>query len=394
MKPLLFFIALTAPAATGVFDEVGQLSKDLAEMTGLTLRRAVPAAVMSRDQLAKYLDKRVTDEVNPEEIRAEEITLRALGFVDDQFDLKKSVLGVLQEQAAAFYDTKKRRLYMMESSTGQTEILLHELSHALADQHFNLERFIKHAGKSDDSHMARMAVMEGQATWLMTEWRSKQMGVSLIGHAGMVDIAARQMANAGSGSGALDTAPLYLQETLLFPYSKGLVFQHAVLEKLGKAGFKEVFANPPTTTQQIIHPELYFNHTGAQAVTLPLTKAPKGFRGLMEGNLGELDHQILLRQFKVEDWEKIAAGWTGGEYRVYENRKRKRTILAYCSRWRDDEAALTFFRVYRNAILPVKTKDFAITKETATSVEARSANGPIRLRLEGNVVSSVEGGIE
>ena len=268
---LLLCVARAAapPGDGGLFRQVDEIAQKLAEITGWKLKRKVPAAMMNKAELDKFLTGKVNSEVKPDEIRAEEITLRALGFVEEEFDLKRSVLDVLNEQAAAFYDTKKKRLFVMESSAGDTTILVHELSHALADQYFSLDRFIKHAGKSDDGHMARMAVMEGQATWLMSEWQASTNGQTLIGRPEMVNLMSKP-ATMGSGEfPALAKAPLYLQETLLFPYTQGLAFQHAVIEKLGKAGFSGVFTDPPRTTQQILHPEHYFSRRGAESLELP-----------------------------------------------------------------------------------------------------------------------------
>ena len=110
--------------------------------------------------------------MKPEELRAEEITLKKIGFVPADFNLEQSTVDLLTEQAAAFYDYHKKKLFLTDwasSSSMQDAALVHELAHALADQHFHLERFIKKGGASDDSALARMAVMEGQATWLMTE---------------------------------------------------------------------------------------------------------------------------------------------------------------------------------------------------------------------------------
>ena len=387
---LSFFVAAAADDG-GIFGHIEAITRKLADITGWQLKRTVPASMMSKSELDRYLNKKVASELKPAELRAEQVTLRALGFVDDSFDLKQSVLEVLNEQAAAFYDTSKKRLYVMESSAGQTSILVHELSHALADQYFPLERFIKHAGKSDDSHMARMAVMEGQATWLMSEWQASLNGQTLVGRPEMVTLMSKP-APMGSGEfPALEKAPLYLQETLLFPYTRGLAFQHAVIEKLGQAGYSEVFANPPQTTQQILHPELYFSHRGTEVIELPPVTIAQGFKQLAEGHLGELDHQILLRQFQVTNWEAIAEAWRGGTYKVWENRKSKRTLLLYASIWESEGAADRFLDVYRRRVLPVKKKDFIEESFADGRLEARSPEGRVTLMRRGRSVFSIEG---
>ena len=85
------------------------------------------------------------------------------------------------EQAAAFYDYDKKKLFITESTAtdSQEPVLAHELSHALADQNFNLAKFIRQGRQSDDGSTARLAVMEGQATWMMSEFLARRNGKSL-----------------------------------------------------------------------------------------------------------------------------------------------------------------------------------------------------------------------
>jgi len=390
LLPLYLATAQPAPGDGGLFTQVDTITKKLAEITGWPLKRKVPAAMMSRQELDRYLNQKISKESKPQEIHAEELTLKALGFAPDDFDLKQSVLDVLGEQAAAFYDTKTRRLFVMESSAGDTPILVHELSHALADQHFSLDRFIRHAGKSDDAHLARMAVMEGQAMWLMAEWQAAERGGSLVGQREVINMMAKPN-NASGQFPALEKSPLYLQETLLFPYTRGLVFQHAVIEKHGRGGYAEVFKNPPQTTQQILHPDAYFDARPAEAVTLPARKLPKGFKAIAAGNLGELDHQILLRQFRVSDWEPMAAGWRGAAYRVSEHRRQKRSLLEYASTWETEAAAQRFFEAYRRSVLPAKHNGYAEDDARDGLVRAHGAKGRVELTLRGRMVIAVEG---
>src|SRR3954470_10064620 len=102
----------------------------------------------------------------------------------------------------------------------QDAALEHELAHALADQHFHLERFIKKGGASDDSALARMAVMEGQATWLMTEALARRANQSVVDNPSLLDA----MSGGAEGSSqfpVFNSVPLYLRETLVFPYTEG-----------------------------------------------------------------------------------------------------------------------------------------------------------------------------
>ena len=178
---------------------------------------------------------------------------------------------------------------------------MHELAHALADQRFNLDRYIKQARKSDDGALARMAVMEGQATWLMSEYLARRMGQSLASSPELMAMMSRSAESISGQFPVFDGVPLYMRETLIFPYGKGMLFQQALHQKQGTAAFAEVFRRPPVSTQQMLHPEKYF--AGAQPTRPPLPELPeaRGYKALIDGGFGELDHAILLEQYAGKD---------------------------------------------------------------------------------------------
>src|SRR4051794_24503592 len=250
-------------AFADIDDSLARLSK----ITGLKQIRKVQFDTIDKPRLKVFLEEQIKQEVKPQEIRAEELALKKLGLVPQSFDLAKNTVDLMTEQAAAFYDYRKKKLFLMEAAVepggDQQTVLAHELAHALADQHFNLNKYL-HRGKTDDSSLARMAVMEGQATWLMYEVQAAKMGQSLVTSPGIVEAMSRTSDTKLDQYPVLSNTPLYLRASLLFPYMQGLRFQQAVQLKLGKAGFSEVFRNPPANSQQILHPEKYL--TGLRAV--------------------------------------------------------------------------------------------------------------------------------
>src|SRR5207248_9683327 len=132
----------------------------------------------SKSQLRQFLMKRIKKTLKPEELYADELSLKMFGLVPADFDLRKSTIDLLTEQAAAFYDYDKKKLFLLEGSSLKSEstTLAHELSHALADQHFNLEKFMQDTPSNDDENLAHTAVVEGQASWLMIAYELKQAG--------------------------------------------------------------------------------------------------------------------------------------------------------------------------------------------------------------------------
>lgn len=401
MKKLIALLAAIY-LATGVawhraqaespFAEIDEIMNELSKITGLAQLKKVEYARIGKGEVKQFLEERVKEAVKPEEIRAEELVLRKFGFVPADFDLKKTMIDLLSEQAAAFYDYRKKKLFLIDSSADfvQHSALVHELAHALADQHFHLEKFVDTAAKEDDGSLARLAVMEGQATWLMSEYLTQRTGQSLKDSPLLLKLMSRATEVASGQYPVFDRAPLYLRETLLFPYAQGLLFQHAVIEKLDKGAFAEVFRHPPLSTQQVLHPEKYFE--GVKPVRPPLPRVDnRAWRTFTDGDIGELDHAILLKQYVGQkESAELSPSWRGGYYRLLERKADKRLALAYASEWADEAAAARFFEFYRK-ILKGKWKTFVVASEAESALSGRGDDGLFVVTREGTRVSSLEG---
>jgi len=376
-----------------VFQQIGHNLQELTAITGLPAKKQIHYDLITRDKVGEFLKDRVKDSVRPDELRAEELTLKKLGFVPQDFNLEKSTVDLLTEQAAAFYDYHKKRLYLTDWTTSamQESALVHELAHALADQSFHLERFIKQSGQSDDSELARMAVMEGQATWLMAEVMARRAGRSVSSEPSLLDAMSGASEEGPSPYPVFNSVPLYLRETLVFPYTEGARFQNALYNQMGKAAFAEVSRHPPDTTQQILHPRKYFDHVEAAEPEFPKLAEVKGFKGLSEGMLGELDHSILIRQFGSKSQaDEIAPHWRGGRYSLIENKSHSRIILEYVSQWDSEAVAREFFHFYRQ-VLSSKWKKMEVSSETGDTLAGTGDDGYFAVRLAGTIVTSVEG---
>lgn len=359
----------------------------------MPLKHPVPCDYIDKQHIKEFLQKRVKDVAKPEELRAEELTLKMFGLVPSDFNLAENTVELLTEQAAAFYDYDKKKLFITDSTPGATQepVLAHELAHAVADQNYNLGRFIKQGRKSDDGSTARMAVMEGQATWLMSEFLARRMKKSLKDSPGMVAAMSSMSDNNGSEFPVFDKSPLYLRQTLVFPYTKGMLFQHAIFERDGQDAFSEVFLRPPASTQQILHPDKYFARVKPTEPALPQPKLGKGYKGLVGGSLGELDHQVMLEQYSGKEVaDELSPHWRGCEFQLVENAKEKRVVLLYSVEWDTDDAAREYFAAYRKQ-LEKKWKQIAIAEDRPDSLDGTGDSGRFELRRTGKIVTSVEG---
>lgn len=399
---LLLFTAclLAVPCAAqaptqDIFASIGHIEDGLSAITGLSFKHNVPYALITKDQLHRYLEQRLKETMKPEDAREEELVLKMLGLVPADFDLRQSTLDLLTEQAAAFYDYNQKKLFVLEGS-GQSEeeriALIHELAHALADQHFNLAKYIHEGAKSDDAATARQAVMEGQATWLMAAYVSRQGG----GKPEVPETILEMMKKSIEGSAAeqypvFSKAPLYIRESLVFPYANGLTFQDAVFRQLGREAFSEVFLRAPLSTGQILHPERYLAHGGVVIPNPPQIDDARDFRKLADGTLGEFDFRVLLSQYTTPDEGKaLAAHLAGGCYELLEHKREKYPVLAVASTWDSPNSARDYFVRYRK-VMQAKWKTFEISNETADSVEGRGDSGAFRIWMEGDTVNQLEG---
>jgi hypothetical protein len=403
---VLLFVALAcaasaqapAPLSNPIFSQVDNILRTLSDITGWRVQRTVPAEILSKDNFRKMVEDGVKDAEGDKQTRAAEIALKMFGLVPGDFNLAKESGDLLAEQAAAFYDYKKKRLFVLDSTKADNEQLIalaHELAHALADQQHSLQKFIGDAD-GDEESTARQAVIEGQATWLSWAYLSKKAGGRGEVPPALVDRLAEGAGASGDDFPVFSQAPLYIRESLTFPYTEGMRFQDAVYRELGPAAFERVFRDPPRSTQHIMHPETYLTGRIPTMPILPRLEVAAGrearrFRILADGDVGEFDYSVLLRQYIGEaEGREAATHWRGGVYRLYEHKKAKYPVLAHSSEWDSPEAARTFFDLYQR-VLRAKWKTLEIAASSPAELSGTGDDGRFSLRLDGVTVHSIEG---
>jgi hypothetical protein len=262
------------------------------------------------------------------------------------------MVNVLTEQVEGLYDPKSREFYIADWSplSDQRMVMAHELTHALEDQHFQIEGWVKAARPNEDAELARDAVLEGSAMAAMVDYLLLSSGASLKDmpefDPGML------MGDLGS-TPTLQKAPPFLKDTLIFPYIGGLNFSVAILKNVGWAALPGVFERPPVSTQQILHPALY------KSGKVPTTVTPPRLEKLLGSNWTKLDENIMgeygwkevLKQFLGDDRAKIlAAAWDGDRYAVFEQKQTKKLVLVTRLHLDSEEHAVRFFGQYSEAL--------------------------------------------
>ncbi|HEY7303700.1 MAG TPA: DUF6782 family putative metallopeptidase [Bryobacteraceae bacterium] len=391
----LAFLIVARPEANTdpAFSQINAIVKSLSGISGLSEEHPVPYGRMSKRQLRQFLTKRIKKTLKPEEIRGDELTLKLFGLVPQDFNLKKSTIDLLTEQAAAFYDYDEKKLFLLADAPfeAETTTLAHELSHALADQHFDLQHFMEETSSNDDENLAHTAVVEGQASWLMIAYDLKQSGKPAVPTKDML----RAVGDSGEESIAdypvLKSSPLYIQQSLLFPYSEGTVFFDEVFKRMGKSAFSAVFTDAPVDSAQIMHPERYFRHVQSIRPDLPKLALSDSMSEISQGSVGEFDHHILLKEYLGEATAAaLAPHLRGGQFKVLTTGKNHNPVLEYVSQWDSDRDAAAFFSAYRK-VLAAKWKRCDPAANSESVFAGTGDNGYFVSRLMGTTVSSIEG---
>jgi len=327
---------------------LGQMS----QITGLKLVTPLKKSLRSREEIRAYVIKQMNEEKDPAERYADARSAEAFGLLPKGFDLDTFMVNVLTEQVEGLYDPKTREFYIADWSplSDQRMVMAHELTHALEDQHFQIETWVKAARPNEDAELARDAVLEGSAMAAMVDYLMVGTGRSLKD---LPEFDPSMLLGDLGSTPTLKAAPPFLKDALIFPYIGGLTFSAAILKNTGWAALPGVFEKPPVSTQQILHPALYRSGKTPAAITLPRLEKLLGnnWTKLDENVMGEFGWKEVLKQFLDNDRAKaMAAAWDGDRYAVFEQKQTKKLVLVTRLHLDSEERAARFFGQYSEAL--------------------------------------------
>jgi hypothetical protein len=319
-----------------------QIERDVASIRDLPFSQPVVYDVLDRAGIRQVVAGKLSEQYTDEEIRNVSTGLSAFGLLPPDFPLKDTYINLLGEQIAAFYDQHQHKLFMFQDASLENAqnrvILAHELTHALQDQNFGLLKLPLEQKDNDDAAAAASALIEGDATLVMSQYMAKDLTWHTF--ADTVTYSATQSME------QIRKAPHYLREMLVFPYIKGQQFCTAVFARGGFPALSAVYADPPSSTAQILHPEKYFPETRENPI--PVNFADTTFRGekpLDENVLGEMGCRILFSRSAAADTaDDTAAGWRGDRYLVFDHGN----VLVWRTIWRSSEAATAAVAAFRS----------------------------------------------
>ena len=424
---------ITPVEAQELFQSVDQILHFASRDTLLPVKHPVKKAMVSRDEVEKYISDKFKDDVDRIRFERSELVLKKFGLLPRQFNLHDFLIKLLGEQVAGYYDEKKKTMNLLDwvAMDMQKPVMAHELTHALQDQSFDLEKMVKRDEEIekrgpedfnaliqiDEESTARTAVMEGEAMIVFADYVLNTMDAdgactsdpscqisdkrSVADFPKFVDLMLAQM-DKEKGDSLLDNAPLLLRDELIFPYSYGMKFIARLLSNGGKQlAFTQVMKRMPKTSREIMEPEEYLAGRVVPPLLLPDFKFLKDdFEPFDAGAVGELDVSILLKQYTEEAIaNRLSPEWRGGSYYAVGRRGAKppdpnstaHVGLIYVSKWANNEAAQEFAKIYGSS-LPGRYKKLEHAQNGSSPGRDKylSADGPIYIQQNGNLVIAVE----
>ena len=263
-----------------------------------------------------YLKEKFDEDQGAKRLQQDEIVLKKFGLLDRDFELKPFLLALLKEQIEAYYDSKTKTVNMLDwvDVEEQKPVLAHELTHALQDQHSDLEKWndqtpddVSHDSAEDKDHLAkdemdtaRDAVAEGQATAVMMDYILKPHGQE-PGEGPRGDGPGEGADDRREDSPVMARAPLLLSESMLFPYREGLSFEQDMWMDQGQeAAFAGALDRPPTSSWEIINPREYEKKHMPAVPLLPNIHplVDPLYKPYDIGQMGQLDVHILAEALR------------------------------------------------------------------------------------------------
>ena len=386
---------ITPRQAEELFHSVDEILAFDSKQTGLVVKKEVKRKLTSREEVVSYLTKN-KDDKDTQRLRRSELVLKKFGLLPRDFDLEKLLVALLREQVAGYYDPKTKTVHLLDwvPMEEQEPVMAHELTHALQDQAVGLDKWMSRGEKdlaetrknptpvdieNDEEDNARQAVVEGQAEAVMLQYALAPVGRSIVDSPDLVDEMESSMTNGTPDSTVFKDAPIFLKESLTFPYRYGLEFEIKLLQKGGREkAFAGVLANPPHTTRQIMEPETYLSGEKIEPMRVPNFKQDfKNYKKFDIGAMGEFDVAVLIEQYANQELAKwLYPEWRGGYYyaaRVKDNVAAPLGLL-YVSRWSSAEKAEEFAGVYARSLVKryKKADEVGVGSSSAASASGKS----------------------
>ncbi|HET6360947.1 MAG TPA: hypothetical protein VFH11_02705 [Gemmatimonadota bacterium] len=373
--------------APDLLAEARAIARQMAGIRGLAILRPIDFEVSDKATVTEYARTSLSDQMPPGQWEAYEALLVHTGMIPPGTDLEDLVVRLYAEQIAGYYDPARKTFYLADwlPRLLQRGVVAHEVTHALQDQHFDLERWLSALSPTEDGTLARAAIAEGDAMAAMIAFMLEPVGAGIEDLPPLSSLLEEGSAGMAAGYPTFDAAPESLQRLLLFPYVEGSDF---VREALGRGGWNAVdrlYRDPPASTEQILHPDRYFDaRDEPRAVSLPAdTIAPAA---LTEGSWGEFGTRLALAATLADTAlaDVAASGWDGDRYGLWRDPAGSTRYL-WVTLWDSPAIAERFADAYAQAALDRAPASARITTANGR-FDLTSADRTLRLVRRGDTV--------
>jgi hypothetical protein len=299
----------TAPALS--IQQFVPIAKRFVEQhRGLTFKTDVPVTLLDDAAFKERLLGKSTSTKTPsQQLTIASKELKALHLIDKSVDLGAATDALLGAGVSGFYDPKSKSLVVrgVSATPYVRQVLVHELTHAVQDQWFGIDRPALDAA-NDEQASAFQAVYEGDAVRIEDEYHNAMTA------------AEKQQADReaqGQGGGLPADTPQVLLELISFPYIVGPDFVRTLQQAGGQARVDDAFVHPPTTSAQLINVQRFLSGVAARPVATPKADGAR-FDTSVLGEFGLL--LLLERTPGSSSSQAVRAGdlWGGDSYVAWD----------------------------------------------------------------------------
>ena len=322
------------PFNSDILRQIQDIERQVIELRGISLQHAVASRLVSTDEMREQIQANLHEKYPLLTAEDEILVLRLLGVVDESFDPAAFYLSFYTEQLAGEYDHEKASILLLcGSGFGGPERLtyVHAFTQALQDQNFDFEVGLGYTQASCAEETERCAateaLIEGDAALLQSQW--------LRIFASSQDTEELAAFLNGFDTPVFDQAPLFIRSNVLFPYVEGLSFVLDAYLAGGWAGVDAIYAEPPLSTEQILHFERYPEDEPVHLLEPDLVPIlGDGWRAISAQSLGEFQLQSVLDTYLSEMDAAIAAeGWGGDLFLAYTHDDRDLSAGVLLTQW-------------------------------------------------------------
>jgi hypothetical protein len=330
--------------------QMDKIQQQVTGIRGLEMNAPLDRSLMSTAELQDVVVNEFFKDYTAEMAKQDVDVLSAVGLLEPDFDLLQFYKDLYSEQIAGYYDSQTKEMYVIsdEGFTGLERMTYaHEFTHVLQDQNYDLENGMKLNDDNCDIETeycaAVTALVEGDATlseqyWFLTDSTDQDK----------TDVSDFQSTYK---SPVYDSAPAYMKQDFLFPYTQGFSF---VQELYGKNKWKSIdaaYKDPPVSTEQILHPDKYPAEKPIK-VDLPDLGSTlgEGWTKIDQNTMGEWYTSLILdsginSKFQLDSAtaEKAAAGWGGDTYAYYDDNNSDAYAFVWLTKWDSTQDAEEFY---------------------------------------------------